>query len=606
MPRPHGSMKKKEKARDFKGTVSKLLSYTRPYYFKVIFVLILTVVSTLLSIIAPKVTGNATTLLFEGIVSKYTGGAGIDFSGIFNILVTLTVILIGSFTLNYLSGWILTKVSNDISYNLRKDISEKINRLPLKYFDSKSHGDILSRVTNDVDNISQNLNSSIQNVLSGLVTVVGVLWMMFSISFKLTVIALLIVPLSGVVAGLVVKVSQKYFFDNQKYLGQVNGHIEEMYAGHLVVKTYNYEDKSIEKFDELNDKLFNASYKSQFLSAIMHPIIGFLGNIGYVAVCLFGSLEVIHGHMPIGDIQAFIQYVRQLNQPITSIAQIMNVIQSMVAAAERVFEILDEEEMVEDTSNPVAIHDEKGKLLIDGNVTFENVRFGYDKDKIIIHDFSMYVAPGKQVAIIGPTGAGKTTLVKLLMRFYELNGGNIYIDGHNITDMTRSDLRSLFGMVLQDTWLYSGSIRDNIRYGKDDASDEDVIKACQMAYADHFIRTLPEGYDTILSDEVNGISQGQKQLLTIARAFLKDPKILILDEATSSVDTRTEELIEKGMERLMKGRTTFVIAHRLSTIRNADIIVVLNDGDIVEVGNHSELMERKGFYFNLYNSQFEA
>lgn len=606
MPKPHGNMKKKEKARDFKGTVSKLLSYTRPYYFKVIFVLVLTVVSTLLSIIAPKVTGNATTLLFEGIVSKYTGGAGIDFSGIFNILVTLTVILIGSFTLNYLSGWILTKVSNDISYNLRKDISEKINRLPLKYFDSKSHGDILSRVTNDVDNISQNLNSSIQNVLSGIVTVVGVLWMMFSISFKLTVIALLIVPLSGIVAGLVVKVSQKYFFDNQKYLGQVNGHIEEMYAGHLVVKTYNYEDKSIEKFDELNDKLFNASYKSQFLSAIMHPIIGFLGNIGYVAVCLFGSLEVIRGHMPIGDIQAFIQYVRQLNQPITSIAQIMNVIQSMVAAAERVFEILDEEEMVEDTINPVALHDEKGKLLIDGNVTFENVRFGYDKDKIIIHDFSMYVAPGKQVAIVGPTGAGKTTLVKLLMRFYELNGGNIYIDGHNITDMTRSDLRSLFGMVLQDTWLYSGSIRDNIRYGKDDASDEEVIKACQMAYADHFIRTLPEGYDTILSDEVNGISQGQKQLLTIARAFLKDPKILILDEATSSVDTRTEELIEKGMERLMKGRTTFVIAHRLSTIRNADIIVVLNDGDIVEVGNRSELMERKGFYFNLYNSQFEA
>lgn len=596
----------KTKAKDFKKTVYDLLTYLRPYYFKIIFVLCITIIGTVLTIVGPKISGQATTKLFEGVVSKAQGGAGIDFDGIFKILIALLCIYVAGLLITYVSNWILSGVSTSISYNLRKDISEKINRLPLKYFDKQTHGEVLSRVTNDVDNISQNLNSTIQQILSSVVTVVGVLAMMLSISWKLTIIGLLVIPSSGLCAAFIVKKSQKYFYKQQEYLGHVNGHIEEMYSGHLVIKTFNYEDRAIEDFDKMNEELFASAHKSQFLSAVMHPITVFLGNIGYVAVCLVGGFEVIAGNIPLGDIQAFIQYVRQLNQPVSQVAQIMNVIQSMTASAERVFEILNEEEEVKDTENPVSIYDENGNLNIKGNVTFENVRFGYDPEEIIIKNFSMYVAPGKQVAIVGPTGAGKTTLVKLLMRFYELNGGSIYVDGQNINDYTRKDLRSLFGMVLQDAWLYSGSIKDNIKYGKPDASDEEVVQACKMAHVDHFIRTLDNGYDTEISEETSAISQGQKQLLTIARAFLKNPKILILDEATSSVDTRTEQLIQKGMEALMKGRTSFVIAHRLSTIKNSDLIIVLNEGDIVEVGNHEELLEKNGFYSKLYNSQFEG
>lgn len=593
------------KPKHFKKTILKLFHYLRPYYLRIFFVLCITICSTLLAVIAPRVSGQATTLLYEGITSKLNGGSGIDFSAITRILMIMMAMYVTSSLFSYISNWTISKVSVSISYNLRKDISEKINRLPLKYFDSKTHGEVLSRVTNDVDNISQNLNSTVQQILSSVITVVGVLYMMFSISFKLTMIALIVVPLSGIVAMLVVKVSQKYFYRLQAYLGEVNGHIEEMYAGHLIVKTYNYEEKSIEEFDRLNSQLFKTAHKAQFLSAVMHPITIFIGNIGYVAVCFVGGFEVIRGNIKLGDIQAFIQYVRQLNNPITQIAQIMNIIQSMAAAAERIFELLDEEEEVKECANPASIYDEQGNIKIQGNVTFENVRFGYDPDQIVIKDFSMYVAPGKQVAIVGPTGAGKTTLVKLLMRFYELNGGTIYVDGIDITDFTRKDLRSLFGMVLQDAWLYSGSIKDNIRYGKPDATDEEVYEACKMAHVDHFIKTLDHGYDTEINEETSGISQGQKQLLTIARAFLKNPKILILDEATSSVDTRTEQLIQDGMEALMRGRTSFVIAHRLSTIKNADIIIVLDKGDIVEVGNHKDLLERNGFYAKLYNSQFE-
>ncbi len=596
---------KKEKAKNFKGSMLHLLDYIKEYHLRIVFVLILVVCSTIISVVGPKIAGGITTKIYEGIVSKVTGGSGIDFDAIFKIVTTMAILYVCSALINYVSNLIMVKTSVDLTYRLRDDVSKKINRLPLKFFDKHSHGEVLSRVTNDVDTIANNLSNTITQMLSSVVSVIGVLYMMFSISFKLTIVALCVLPLTGFCATFIVKHSQKYFYKQQAALGEANGLIEEMYSGHLVVKAYNYEDKSIKDFDKINKNLEESAHKSQFYSAIMMPVTGFIGNLIYVAVCLLGGYEAINGRITVGDIQALIQYVRNLNQPVSQASQLLSNIQSMAAAAERIFEILDEKEEEPDCINPVSIYDENGNLTTKGNVSFENVRFGYDPDNIVIKDFSMYVKPGQNVAIVGPTGAGKTTLVKLLMRFYELNGGTIYVDGHDIKDYTRSDLRSLFGMVLQDTWLYSGSIKDNIKYGKLDATDEEVYEACKMAHVHHFIKTLDNGYDTQISDETSGISQGQKQLLTIARAFLKDPKILILDEATSSVDTRTEELIQQAMEKLMENRTSFVIAHRLSTIKNADIIIVLDKGDVVEVGNHKELLEKKGFYYNLYNSQFE-
>ena len=589
-----------EKAKDFKGTMKKLISYLSPYKLAILLVIVFAIGSSVFNIVGPKILGNATTKIFEGLVSKVSNsGGGIDFDAIFRTLTILASLYIISSIFSFVQTFITSDISQKVSYNLRKSISEKINKLPLNYYDKKTNGEVLSRVTNDIDAISQNLNQILSQMITSATTLIGVLIMMLSISVTMTLVSLIVIPLSLVMIMLVVKKSQKHFRAQQEYLGHTNGHIEEMYSGHNIMKAFNGEEKAIEEFDKLSDTLYNSAWKSQFLSGMMMPIMTFIGNLGYVIVAIMGGFLAIRNKIQVGDILAFIQYVRSFMQPIAQTAQIANVMQQTAAAAERVFEFLEEEEVVEDVKDPISIEG------IEGAVEFDHVRFGYNEDKIIINDFSINIKPGQKVAIVGPTGAGKTTIVKLLMRFYELNGGKILIDGHDYRDFTRNDLRKIFGMVLQDTWLFNGSIMENIRYGRLDASDEEVIEAAKLAHAHHFIKTLADGYNMEINEEADNISQGQKQLLTIARAILSDPKILILDEATSSVDTRTEVLIQQAMENLMDGRTSFIIAHRLSTIKNADVILVMKDGDIVEQGTHEELLKSKGFYSELYNSQFE-
>ena len=590
-----------EKAKDLSGTLKKLLAYLKPYHFKICMVMVFAVCSTIFNILGPKVLAKATDKLSEGIMAKVANTGGIDFNYIVKILLILIVLYAASSLFSYIMSWIISGVSQDAAFSLRKDISEKMNRLPLSYFDKHTSGDILSRVTNDIDTIAQSLNQSLSTLISNVVTLVGIFIMMLTISWQMTLIAVVVLPVSMILMRLVMKHSQKYFTQQQNSLGDVNGHIEEMYGGHQVVKAFNGEEKSVEQFEQYNESLYTSAWKSQFFGSLMMPISNFIGNIGYVGVCIIGGILAGSKTITIGDIQAFIQYVRQFNQPISQIAQAANLLQSTGAAAERVFEFLEEEELTEDSATLTTEEVQNMK----GAVTFADVHFGYNPDKIIINDFSLHVHAGQKVAIVGPTGAGKTTIIKLLMRFYELNGGSIMIDGEDITKMKRSDLRSLFGMVLQDTWLFNGTIMDNLKYGRLNATDEEVKKACESAHVDHFIHTLSDGYNTMINEESSNISAGQKQLLTIARAFLKDPKILILDEATSSVDTRTEVLIQKGMDELMKNRTSFVIAHRLSTIRDADTIIVMRDGDIVEIGNHEGLLKENGFYATLYRSQFE-
>ncbi|MDB1923469.1 ABC transporter ATP-binding protein [Clostridium tertium] len=590
------------KAKDFKGTVSKLLKYLKPYRISIITVLVFAIGSAAFSIIGPKILGKATTKLFEGLVSKVSGevGAAIDFTYIGNIIALLLVLYVISAVFSFIQGFIMSGVAQKVSYNLRKEIAEKINRMPLKYFDKMTHGEVLSRVTNDVDTVSNTLNQSLSQMLTSITTLIGVLIMMLSISVTMTIAAIVIIPISGILIALVVKKSQKYFKEQQTFLGHVNGHVEEVYSGHNIMKAFNGEDAAVEEFNKLNDTLYNSAWKSQFLSGMMMPIMTFIGNLGYVMVSILGGYLAVKKTIEVGDILSFVQYIRSFTQPIAQTAQIANVLQSTAAAAERVFEFLEEEEEIEDIKNPVSINE------IEGEVTFKDVHFGYNEDKIIINDFSSKIKPGQRVAIVGPTGAGKTTIVKLLMRFYELNSGEILLDNHNINDFKRSDLRKVFGMVLQDTWLFNGSIMENIRYGNLNATDEEVIEASKAAHVHHFVKTLPDGYNMELNEDASNVSQGQKQLLTIARAILADPKILILDEATSSVDTRTEVLIQKAMDNLMKNRTSFIIAHRLSTIKDADLILVMKDGDIVEQGTHNELLSKKGFYASLYNSQFET
>jgi ATP-binding cassette, subfamily B, multidrug efflux pump len=596
-----GMMNSNDKASDFRGTLRKLLQYLRPFNVSIGIVLVFAIASTVFSIVGPKVLGQATTKLFEGAMAQIAGtGSGIDFVYIGNILLILLGLYIFSAIMSYIQAWLMSDVSVKVTYQFRKDIAEKINRLPLKYFDGTSHGDVLSRVTNDVDTINQTLNQSLSQIITSVVTIIGVLVMMLSISWQMTIAAVVVVPLSFIIIGLVLGKSQKYFTEQQEYLGHINGHIEEMYGGHLVMKAFNGEEKSIQKFESYNHTLYDSAWKSQFLSGMLFPIMSFVGNLGYVIVSIIGGWLAVNGSITIGDIQAFLQYTRSFMQPIGQIANISSVLQQTMAAAERVFAFLEEPEEAQDTPTPIKLQ------TVKGHVQFKNVHFGYSPDKIIINDFSAEVQPGQMIAIVGPTGAGKTTMVKLLMRFYDVKSGAILVDGHDIRDFTRKDLRSSFGMVLQETWMYNETIMENIRYGRLDATDEEVIAAAKIAHADHFIRALPNGYQMVLDEETSNISQGQKQLLTIARAILADPKILILDEATSSVDTRTEVLIQRAMKNLMKNRTSFVIAHRLSTIRDADLIFVMKDGDIVEQGNHEALLASGGFYAELYNSQFES
>lgn len=601
----HGMRGTGEKARDFGGTMKQLMKTLRPYSVMMFFGILFAAAATALTVLGPRVLGKATTALAEGFLAKATGTGSIDFDRIARILIFLLCLYCVSALFHYFQNWLMSGVAQKVSYNLRRALAEKIDRLPFSYFDTHSHGDVLSRVTNDVDTVSQTLNQSLAQIITSLVQLVGFTIMMLSISWQMTLMAFCVLPISAILVMQIVKHSQKFFARQQQALGEVNGYIEERYSGHLVMKAFSAEERSIAEFSQANQGLYDSAWKSQFLSGMMQPITTFIGNLGYVGVCILGGWLAIRGAIEIGDIQAFIQYVRNFNQPINQLTQSMNVLQSTAAAAERVFEFLNETEEVAETTNPRPIQDSQGRSLIQGQVTFENVRFGYNPNKIIIHDFSMYIQAGKKVAIVGPTGAGKTTIVKLLMRFYELNGGTIYVDGADIRDYRRGDLRSLFGMVLQDAWLFNGTVMENLRYGRLDATDEEVIQAARAAHVDHFIRTLDHGYQTMINEDSSNISQGQRQLLTIARAFLADPKILILDEATSSVDTRTEILIQKGMESLMQGRTSFIIAHRLSTIRDADLILVMKEGDIVEAGTHDSLMADQGFYASLYNSQFE-
>ena len=588
-----------EKAKDFKGTVKKLWRYLSKYKIALIIVILFTIASTIFSVVGPKILGNATTELFNGVISKYTGGAGINFTKIGKILLFLLALYICSAIFSYIQGIIMTNISQNLAYRLRKEVSKKINKLPMKFYDNKTHGEILSVITNDIDTLSQNLNIEATQVISSVATIIGILIMMFSIDWIMTLVALLTLPLSIVIIAFIMKKSQGYFKSQQDYLADVNGEVEEMFSNQSVIRVFNAENKMISKFEYDNNKLADVAWKSNFVSGLMHPIMNFVGNLGYVVIAILGSYFAIIGRITVGNIQSFIQYTKNFTNPIAQIAQISNMLQSMVAASERVFEFLDEEE--EKEKNKKFIPTNK----IEGSVEFKNVKFGYNQDKIIINDFSAKVKPGQKIAIVGPTGAGKTTIVKLLMRFYDLNSGKILVDGHNINDYRKEDIRGLFGMVLQDTWLFNGTIMENIRYGRLEATDDEVIEACKMAHVHHFIQTLPDGYNMILNEETTNISGGQKQLLTIARAILADPKILILDEATSSVDTRTEILIQKAMDKLMEGRTSFIIAHRLSTIKNADLILVMDSGDIVEQGTHEELLKKNGFYAKLYNSQFE-
>ena len=588
-----------EKAKDFKGATLRLLKYMERYKFRLILMVIFAIGGTVFNIIGPKILGKATTELYSGLISKINGGSGIDFDKIIKILFGVMCLYVVSSVLSFIQGFIMTGISNDVTYNLRKDISKKINKIPMKYFESRTHGEILSRITNDVDTLQTGINQSVTQLITSTTTLIGVLVMMLSINVWMTLAALLILPVSMFIISKVMKHSQKYFQDQQKYLGEVNGQVEEIYSGHTVVKAFNKEDDVINEFEKTNEKLYSSAWRSQFFSGIMMPIMQFVGNLGYVMVALLGGFMVIKNKIEVGDVQAFFQYIRNFTQPIQQIAQVTNMLQSSAAASERVFEFLDVEEEDQMAEDPVSVNQ------IEGNVSFEHISFGYDPSKIIVHDFNADVKAGQKVAIVGPTGAGKTTMIKLLMRFYDVNSGEICIDGHNIKDFNRMELREMFGMVLQDTWLFHGTIMENIRYGRLDATDEEVIAAAKAAHAHHFIMSQPGGYQMELNEETSNISQGQKQLLTIARAILADNKIMILDEATSSVDTRTEERIQKAMDNLMKGRTSFVIAHRLSTIRDADLILVMKDGDIIEQGTHESLLAKNGFYANLYNSQFE-
>ena len=596
----HGrGMRPTEKAKDFKGAMSKLFRYMSRYKMRFVLVFIFAIAGTVFNIVGPKILGKATTELYTGLVAKVNGTGGIDFAKIGTILLWTLGLYVASACFSFIQGWIMTGISNDVTYNLRKDISKKINHLPLNYFESRTNGEILSRVTNDIDTLQMSLNQSLTQLITSVTTLIGVFIMMLSINVWMTLAALLILPVSMFIIQMVMKHSQKYFQAQQNYLGAVNGQIEENFGGHDVVRVFNKENDVLDEFEKDNKKLYESAWKSQFFSGMMMPIMQFVGNLGYVMVALLGGIFVIKGSIEVGDIQSFFQYIRNFTQPIQQIAQVTNLLQSSAAASERVFEFLDEEEEVQQPENPDSIEG------LNGNVQFEHVEFGYNPDKIIIHDFSADVQDGQKIAIVGPTGAGKTTMVKLLMRFYDVNKGAIKVDGHDVKNFNRSELHEMFGMVLQDTWLFSGTIMENIRYGRLDATDEEVIAAAKAAHIHNFIMQQPGGYQMVLDEETSNISQGQKQLLTIARAILADNKILILDEATSSVDTRTEMLIQKAMDNQMKGRTSFVIAHRLSTIKDADLILVMKDGDIIEQGSHEELLAAKGFYADLYNSQFD-